>query len=122
MKKLLIASLILAGTFTMLAAPRFDAKAWSTVQKYDVRTLSRNVDSHIGELVEIASWYKFKRIQSGATKILHRFQRALEQLSPEEKLGMDIAAKQRIIASRLSLVSSKCSLVPLLSHSVSKRK
>ena len=62
MKKLLIMGLALAGALTMLAAPQFDAKTWSTVQKYDVRTLSRNFDSHVGELVEIQFNFRGKDI------------------------------------------------------------
>ncbi len=62
MNKLLITCLVFSSALTMLAAPRFDAKAWSTVQKYDVRTLSRNFDSHAGELVEIQFNFRGKDI------------------------------------------------------------
>jgi hypothetical protein len=70
------------------------------------RTLARACEA-IQELVEIASWYKFVTLRRGAIKTLRRFQRALKELSPEEKRGMDIATKQRTIARTLRLVSSK---------------
>jgi hypothetical protein len=49
------------------------------------------------ELVEIASWYKFKAIPVAARKTIRRFQRALDGLSPEEKRGMAIKEKERVI-------------------------
>lgn len=70
------------------------------------QTLARACGA-IRELVEIASWYKFKSLRSEAIKTLRRFQRALDQLSPEEKRGMDVAEKQRVISRTLGLVSSK---------------
>src|SRR3954463_9142286 len=62
MKKLFIMFLALAAAFTVSAVPRFDAKTWSTVQKYDVRTLSRNFESHLGELVEVQFNFRGKDI------------------------------------------------------------
>src|SRR5438094_7867983 len=48
----LILALSCIGTINLLAAStRIDAKTWRTVQKYDVRALSRNLKSHTRELV-----------------------------------------------------------------------
>jgi hypothetical protein len=61
----------------------------------------------IRELVEIASWYKFETVHRQAVKSLRRFQKALEQLSPSEKLGMDLVTKRRTIVQSLRALASK---------------
>ncbi len=70
------------------------------------RTLAKACDA-IRELVEIASWYKFNRLRSVAIKTVRRFQRALEQLTPDEKRGMDVGAKRRIVVSNAAITRFK---------------
>src|SRR3954469_16848943 len=62
MKKIVIAFVIISGVASLFGAPRFNAKTWGMLKKYDVRALSRNFDSHVGELVEIQFNFRGKDI------------------------------------------------------------
>jgi hypothetical protein len=62
MKKAVAAFLILAWPLSLFAASQFDAETWKTLKPYDVRTLSKDFDSHIGELVEIRFNFRGKDI------------------------------------------------------------
>ena len=62
MKKIVIAFVIISSAVSLFGAPRFNAKTWGMLKKYDVRALSRNFDSHVGELVEIQFNFRGKDI------------------------------------------------------------
>ncbi len=62
MKKIVVALVMMVSALSLFAAPRFNAKTWGQLKKYDVRALSRNFDSHVGELVEIQFNFRGKDI------------------------------------------------------------
>src|SRR3954468_6689155 len=62
MKKIVIAFVIISSAASLFGAPRFNARTWSMLKKYDVRSLGRNCDSHVGELVEIQFNFRGKDI------------------------------------------------------------
>ena len=51
------------GALTAFAGMRFDAKTWHNVQAFDVRTLSKNLDAHVGQLVEVRFSFRGKDIR-----------------------------------------------------------
>ena len=81
MKKLLVAFLILISP-SLFAAARFDAKTWKTLQTYDVRTLSKDFESHIGELVEIRFNFRGKDIHHQKSAF---YQSSIWQPDPESR-------------------------------------
>jgi hypothetical protein len=62
MKKIFAGILILVAVSSAFAAARFDAKTWHKVQSYDVKTLSKNLADHTGQLVEIHFQFRGKDI------------------------------------------------------------
>lgn len=62
MRNIVIALLTFAGSIDVFAGSRFDAKTWQTVHSYDVRALSQNFDTHVGELVEVHFNFRGKDI------------------------------------------------------------
>ena len=62
MKKISVGIFILAAALSAFAGVRFDAKTWRNVQTYDVRTLSKNLDAHVGEIVTIHFNFRGKDI------------------------------------------------------------
>jgi hypothetical protein len=63
MKRLLlfIVAILIANEPIMFGAPvRYDAKIWRGVQTYDLVTLSKNLDSHLRELVAVKFIFRGK--------------------------------------------------------------
>ena len=79
-------SLSLASEVRIFAGARFDAKTWFTMQKFDVRTLSRgqSLRTHVGQLVEIHFYFRSKDVRHLKP---NWFQSALWQTSPEDRRG-----------------------------------
>jgi hypothetical protein len=57
---LLVAILIGYGSAMFAAAVRYDAKVWRAVQTYDLVTLSKNLDTHMRELVGVKCNFRGK--------------------------------------------------------------
>jgi hypothetical protein len=62
MKKIFVGMLTFTVAMSAFAGIRFDAKTWRGVQTYDVRTLSKGLDSHIGEVVALHFSFRGKDI------------------------------------------------------------
>ncbi len=59
----LIVVFVCVGTISLLAeSMRIDAKTWHGVQTYEVQTLSKNLKSHTGELVDVKFNFRGKDI------------------------------------------------------------
>ena len=59
----LIVVFVCVGTISLLAeSMRIDAKTWHGVQTYGVQTLSKNLKSHTGELVDVKFNFRGKDI------------------------------------------------------------
>src|SRR4051812_6588208 len=83
---LAIASAACAGEVRMFPGARFDAKTWFSMQKFDVRALSRNqaLVGHVGQLVEIRFQFRSKDVRHLKP---NWFQSALWQKSSEDRRG-----------------------------------
>jgi hypothetical protein len=81
-----IAPGIFAGQVRIFAGARFDSKAWATLEKFDVRTLSENrmLDAHVGQLVELHFQFRSKEIRHLKP---NWYQTQVWQAAPEEKRG-----------------------------------
>ena len=64
MKKLVLSALLfpLVFSLTALAGTRVEAKAWSKLQTFDVRTLAPSMDGHIRDLVAVKFTFRGKDI------------------------------------------------------------
>src|SRR3954462_8850918 len=62
MKKIVTAFVIISSAASLFGAPRFNAKTWGMLKKCDVRALSGNFESHVGELVQIQFNFRGKDI------------------------------------------------------------
>ncbi len=91
--RILVASLILvsalsvvAGEVRIFSGARFDSKAWATLQKFDVRTLSKNrmLDAHAGQLVELHFQFRSKEVRHLKP---NWYQTQVWQAAPEGKRG-----------------------------------
>lgn len=60
---LLVIAVFLSIEIIWAAAVRYDAKTWRAVQTYDVATLSKNLESHVRELVALKSNFRGKDIR-----------------------------------------------------------
>jgi hypothetical protein len=61
---LLLLITVFLGTEIIWAAPvRYDAKAWRSVQTYDVATMSKNLEGHVRELVGLKCNFRGKDIR-----------------------------------------------------------
>ena len=64
MKRISVGILILLlAAIPASAGRRFDARTWRRFQTHDVRTLSRNLDSRVGQLVEVHFTFRGKDIR-----------------------------------------------------------
>ena len=60
---LLLLAISLSALSVVFAAPvRYEAKVWRAVQTYDLATLSKNVDTHMRELVAVKCNFRGKDI------------------------------------------------------------
>ena len=75
-----------AGQVRIFAGARFDAKAWARLQKVDVKTLTkdRNLDAHVGQLVELHFQFRSKELRHLKP---NWYQASVWQASPEERRG-----------------------------------
>jgi hypothetical protein len=83
---LLIAPGIFADQVRIFSGARFDSKAWATLQKFDVRTLSKNrmLDAHAGQLVELHFQFRSKEVRHLKP---NWYQTQVWQAAPEGKRG-----------------------------------
>lgn len=81
-----IASAAFAGQVRIFAGARFDANTWAKLQTADVKTLSkdRNLDSHVGQLVELHFQFRSKELRHLKP---NWYQASVWQASPEERRG-----------------------------------
>ena len=65
MKRILVIliALFLSDEMISAATVRYDAKAWRAVQTYEVAPLSKNLDSHVRELVAMKCNFRGKDIR-----------------------------------------------------------
>ena len=59
---LLVTVLITTSAITFAAGVRYDAKVWQAVQTYDLATLSKNLDTHMRELLAVKCNFRGKDI------------------------------------------------------------
>src|SRR5438045_7679484 len=93
MRSILVASLLctvaaasFAGQVKMFAGARFDSKSWAKLERFDVRTLSKNttLNAHVGRLVELHFQFRSKDIRHLKP---NWYQSALWQTAPKGKSG-----------------------------------
>ena len=75
-----------AGQVRIFAGARFDARAWATLQKVDVKMLSkdRTLDANVGRLVELHFQFRSKELRHLKP---NWYQASIWQASPEERRG-----------------------------------
>lgn len=59
----LLMAFVLSVEILSAAAVRYDAKAWRAVQTYDVASMSKNLESHVRELVGLKCNFRGKDIR-----------------------------------------------------------
>jgi hypothetical protein len=64
MKSILATILILIGPMSAWAEMHFKAEIWRTLQRYEVRALSKDLDSRIGQLVEVHFAFRGKPVHA----------------------------------------------------------
>lgn len=81
-----IAPGIFAGQVKVFAGARFDSKAWATLQKSDVRTLSKDraLEAHVGRLVELHFQFRAKEVRHLKP---NWYQSSVWQAAPEGRRG-----------------------------------
>ena len=79
-------SFALAGQVKLFGGARFDPKTWAKVQKFDVKTLSkeRALAAHVGQLVEVHFKFRSKDVRHFKP---NWYQSALWQRAPEGRRG-----------------------------------
>lgn len=82
----LFAGAALAGQVRIFAGARFDAKTWASLQKSDVKTLSkdRNLDAHVGQLVELHFQFRSEELRHLKP---NWYQASVWQAAPEGRRG-----------------------------------
>ena len=75
-----------AGKVKIFAGARFDPKTWANLQKFDVRTLSKDkvLDAHVGQLVEVHFQFRSKDVRHLKP---NWYQAAIWQAAPEGRRG-----------------------------------
>jgi hypothetical protein len=75
-----------AGQVKIFAGARFDAKSWATLQRFDVRTLSkdRTLEANVGRLVELHFQFRSKEVRHLKP---NWYQASVWQAAPEGKRG-----------------------------------
>jgi hypothetical protein len=83
---LLIASIASAGQVRIFAGARFDSKTWARLQKFDVKTLSKNrtLDANVGRLVELHFQFRSRELRHLKP---NWYQASVWQAAPEGKRG-----------------------------------
>jgi hypothetical protein len=81
-----VAAVSFAGQVKMFAGARFDSKSWAKLERFDVRTLSKNttLDAHVGRLVEVRFQFRSKDIRHLKP---NWYQSTVWQAAPEGKRG-----------------------------------
>lgn len=103
MKRLLpiVLAVSLISALPVTASVRLDAKIWNTLKTYDVRTLSKNFDSHVGELAAIKFNFRGKDIHHLKP---NWYEGSLWQPDPKGKKGF---SNVRIMVSKKDLDAFK---------------
>jgi hypothetical protein len=103
MKRLLpiVLAVSLISALPVTASVRLDAKIWNTLRTYDVRTLSKNFDSHVGELAAIKFNFRGKDIHHLKP---NWYEGSLWQPDPKGKKGF---SNVRIMVSKKDLDAFK---------------
>lgn len=75
-----------AGQVRIFAGARFDAKAWANLEKFDVKTLSKDraLDANVGRLVELHFQFRSKELRHLKP---NWYQASVWQASPEQRRG-----------------------------------
>jgi hypothetical protein len=75
-----------AAQVRIFSGARFDAKAWAGLQKFDVKTLSKNrtLDANVGRLVELHFQFRSKELRHLKP---NWYQASVWQASPEQRRG-----------------------------------
>lgn len=73
-----------AGDVKVFAGARFDAKTWGTLQTYDVRTLSKNPEAHLGQLIELHFQFRSKDVRHLKP---NWYQASVWQMDPQGRRG-----------------------------------
>ena len=75
-----------AGQVKLFPGARFDPKAWAKLERFEVRTLSKNrtLDAHVGWLVELHFQFRSKEIRHFKP---NWYQASVWQAAPEGKRG-----------------------------------
>jgi hypothetical protein len=75
-----------AGQVKVFPGARFDANAWTKLETFDVRTLSkeRALDAHVGRLVELHFQFRSKEVRHLKP---NWYQASVWQAAPEERRG-----------------------------------
>jgi hypothetical protein len=81
-----VAAASFAGQVKMFSGARFDSKTWAKLERFDVRTLSKNttLEAHVGRLVELRFQFRSKDIRHLKP---NWYQSAVWQAAPEGKRG-----------------------------------
>jgi len=83
---LITATPAFAGQVRIFAGARFDSKAWTKLQRFDVRTLSkgRTLDANVGRLVELHFQFRSKELRHLKP---NWYQASLWQAAPQGRRG-----------------------------------
>ena len=75
-----------AGQVRIFAGARFDSNAWAKLQRFDVKTLSKDraLEAHVGRLVELHFQFRSKELRHLKP---NWYQASIWQASPEERRG-----------------------------------
>jgi hypothetical protein len=93
MKSFIVASVLLisavaafAGQVKIFAGARFDSKAWATLQRFDVRSLSKDraLDANVRRLVELHFQFRSKELRHLKP---NWYQASVWQAAPEGRRG-----------------------------------
>jgi hypothetical protein len=97
----LVVLLIIGAVSAFCAGVRYDANTWRGVQTYDVRTLSKDLGSHLRQLVAVKSNFRGKDIRHLKP---NWYQGSIWQPDPEKKGRF---ADVRIMVSKADLAAFK---------------
>ena len=89
-----------AGQVKIFAGARFDSKAWATLQRFDVRSLSKDraLDANVRRLVELHFQFRSKELRHLKP---NWYQASIWQSAPEERRGF-VSVPVMIAAADLS--------------------
>ena len=83
---LTIATTAFAGQVKIFAGARFDSKSWATLERFDVKTLSkdRGLEPHVGQLIELHFQFRSKELRHLKP---NWWQASVWQVAPEGRRG-----------------------------------